>query len=140
MWHLEEHEEYVKDDSDEALERELEANPDVETWIFSKIAGVTFDNPDGVCRQSILPRCKFEDPLILEWERDNPLSKEALKLSRKTGEQLGYINARLAHDVLERILAGELWAVYIKEITGGTEDRPTLGANIVLVKFKRRNQ
>lgn len=136
MWHLEELEEHVQDESDLALQRDLENSPEIERWFFSKIAGVTFCNDDGVCRQEILPRCKFEEPLRMEWERDNPVSDKALKLSRENGEQLGYLNSKLAHEMLQQLQCGERWRVYISGIRGGTEEKPTLGAGIVLVKFR----
>jgi hypothetical protein len=61
---------------------------------FSKIAGVSFTNPDGSSRQAALARCRAGENLRLVREADNPHDDEAVAVYSRHGEQLGYVTER----------------------------------------------
>ena len=74
----------------------LDHHPQVERYIFTHIAGVSFPNPDGTSRQAVLARCKRMQGLAFKWEENNPVSRTAIAVHRvDTGEQLGYLESRL---------------------------------------------
>jgi len=56
---------------------------------YSKVVGVTYDNPDGSSRQAIIARCRLGEQLILEAEPDNQHDPNAVKVLRTNGQQLG---------------------------------------------------
>lgn len=62
--------------------------------ITTKVVGVTFDG-----RQNVIRRLRIGEMLELEREPDNPHDPNAVKVIRKTGEQIGYLNRELAKDV-----------------------------------------
>jgi hypothetical protein len=100
--------------------------------IYSKIAGVSFDNEDGSHRQKIIKKCSVGESLILKREPNNPFSKDgtAIAVFRSTGEQLGHIGHDLSGSLAPRMDAGTIFHVTIAEITGGTWGKPTRGVNI----------
>jgi len=59
----------------------------------TRVAGVSFNNPDGTSRQAIITKCKPGQPVKLVREKDNPYSKTntTIAVYTKSGEQLGYI-------------------------------------------------
>ena len=115
-----------------SVKMETIERPDNE--FFSKIAGVTKENPDGISRQELLKHRKEGEELQFIRDPKNPYDENAIKICLKTGEQLGFVGAELAEDLAPRIDKGEHIQVFISEITGGEEDRPTLGCNIKIVK------
>ncbi|MCB0173886.1 MAG: HIRAN domain-containing protein [Anaerolineae bacterium] len=85
---------------------------------YLKVAGVTFDNPDGINRQEIVKRARAGQPVLLMWEIDNPYSDNdsAVAVFTPGGHQLGYLpdGHRLEHQV-ERGVA----TATIKGVHGG---------------------
>lgn len=81
-----------------------------------KVAGVTFDNPDGTNRQDLLKRAKNGQPVKLIWEKDNAYSRTAIAVYNKDGQQLGYLPE--GHRLTAQVKRGEVTAK-IKEVTGG---------------------
>lgn len=100
--------------------------------LFSKVAGVTFENKDGSDRQQIVSMCKPREYLSLVHEPSNRYSDVATQVLRLSGEQLGYLPEHLAEDVCEMRESGLDVAAYVTQITGGSSDRPTRGANIAV--------
>ena len=99
---------------------------------FSKIAGVSFTNPDSSSRQAALARCRAGENLRLVREADNPHDDEAVAVYSKRGEQLGYVTARANDSVAIWLDDGTRVEAFITRITGGGPGEH-LGANIVLV-------
>ncbi len=99
---------------------------------FSNVAGVTFPNDDGTYRQNILARCKPGEWLELKRDKYNRFSSYATKVLRRNGEQLGHVPEYLAERVCAEIESGRLATGILTEVTGGTFDRPTMGANIAI--------
>ena len=107
-----------------------------EKWFLTEVAGASFNNSDGSSRQEILSRCERAESLILKWERDNPVSKEAVSVCRANGEQIGYLNSRLAHETLTRFRDGETWGAFIVRIVGG-DNGHYFGATIAMIKLRK---
>ncbi len=100
---------------------------------FSSVAGVSHKNGDGTFRQKIIGHGVYAGmPLTLRLEDDNPYDRNAIALLTNAGEQVGYLNARLASDVRDWLGCGERVSVTVKEVTGGTPDKPTRGVNILV--------
>lgn len=119
--------------SDFRFERWLRNSPLYDKWFYSKIAGVSHKNADGSSRQEILLRCDPPESLHLVLESDNPVDPKAVALHRLNGEQLGYLNSDLAHDMFERTAKGEVWGVVLKDVNLG---HTIIGANIAIIRFK----
>ena len=106
----------------------------------SKVAGVTYKNPDGSDRQEIIKkRCKPGMALMLKRELDNPHGDNATGVWIKTKSlfssseyQLGYLNSSVAKEVVEHIESGRTARAKIANITGGTRSKKTRGVNIEL--------
>jgi hypothetical protein len=123
---------------DQAVHRGLD-DPQgrVERYFFSKIAGVSHLNKDGTSRQLILEQVQQFENLLMRPEPDNPVDPEAVMLVRASGQQVGYLEARVAHETTSRVRSGEMWGVMVTEVTGGTREQPTRGANIAMCKLKK---
>lgn len=100
---------------------------------FAKVAGVTFPNDDGSERQAIIRRCRAGEHLILRHEPDNEYSELAIQVLRENGEQLGHAPEYLAERICQEIEAGYQAVGVIKDVTGGTRDKPTRGVNFLTV-------
>lgn len=96
---------------------------------FAKVAGVTFPNDDGTERQDVLARCTPGEQLVLQHDAYNDYSIFATKVLRANGEQLGHAPEYLAEQIVERADEGYRIIGVLTDITGGTVERPTLGAN-----------
>ena len=96
---------------------------------FTKVAGVTHRNNNRTSRQSLIARCSVGEELILEREPDNAVDPNAIKVCRRSGEQLGYIPAHVAASGLARDLdRGDTPKCRITDLTGG--GKLTRGVNI----------
>jgi hypothetical protein len=63
---------------------------------YGHVAGESFRNDDGTSRQAAIQRCEVGELLRLEPEPDNPHDRNAIRVLRGTGEQIGYIERQLA--------------------------------------------
>lgn len=59
--------------------------------ICTKVAGVTFDN-----RQAILAKLVYGETIQLRREPENPYDRNAIRVERLNGEQIGYLNRSMA--------------------------------------------
>jgi hypothetical protein len=124
-------------DPDESIAKWVRENPQFDKWFWGKVAGVTHTNPDGSSRQKILHRCQVREMLNLTLEPNNPVDPKAVAVLRQTGEQLGYLDRRLAAETHDRMLKGERWGAMLTAVTGRPpHPHPLLGANIVMLRFK----
>lgn len=110
--------------------------PDIE--FYSSIVGVSHKNRDRTSRQKIIreslhPNTKLE--LVLE--NDNPVDKNAVALLAPNGGQVGYLSSGLAKQVRGWMRDGMQVTIIVKEITGGTRDKPTYGVNILVQAYER---
>jgi len=114
---------------------DLASEPDsaVLKEFYSSVAGVSHRNRDRTSRQKIIRESVYAGMfLTLQFEDDNPVDKNAVALLTPNGEQIGYLNGRLASEVRDWIAEGELVSIVVKEITGGESDKPTHGVNILV--------
>ena len=111
--------------------------------IRSKIAGVTAKNDDGKFRQDYIRAfCKPGMPLILRREPDNKYDRNAISIWIKAKVllifsnevKIGYINTGLAEELARWLEKGHNISGEIIDVTGGTNDKSSLGVNIKLVK------
>lgn len=100
---------------------------------FAKVAGVTFPNDDGSERQAIIRRCKSGERLKLLHEPDNEYSEFAIQVVRENGEQLGHAPEYLAEQICQELESGYQVVGVLKNVTGGTRDKPTRGVNFLTV-------
>jgi len=97
---------------------------------FVSVAGVSYDNDDGSSRQTIISRCKPGEALMLNREPNNRFDSGAIRVTRRNGQQIGYVPAHIAHNgdsggLAHEIDAGVTFRCRIAEINGG-------GAGLVL--------
>ena len=72
----------------------------------ARVAGIEYPNADGTDRQQIILRCQRLEQLLLEHESGNPYDKNAIKICRRTGEQIGYVPRKLASKIMSRVKQG----------------------------------
>jgi hypothetical protein len=72
---------------------------------FAHVVGESFRNDDGSDRQTITPRCRVGDLLVLEPEPDNPRDINAIRVLRRNGEQIG-LEREFAGQVVSRTAKG----------------------------------
>ncbi|MBA4370891.1 MAG: single-stranded-DNA-specific exonuclease RecJ [Coriobacteriaceae bacterium] len=94
----------------------------------TKLAGVTFEG-----RQAVLSRLVPGTPLRLDRQPENPHDACACALFAPDGEQVGFLNRRLAAVLAPVLDAGVEYDVEVSEVTGGEEGR-SLGVNVVVVR------
>ena len=123
-------------DFDESIAEWVRKNPEIDKWFWAKVAGVTHENEDGTSRQEILKRCEKLEFLRLKPEPGNPVDRDAIAVLRRNGEQLGYLDRRLAGETHNRIQKGERWEAMLTAITGREHPHEWLGANVVLYRLK----
>ena len=106
---------------------------------FTSVVGVTFSNTDGSSRQAAIKRLRGGDMLHLEHHPDNPHDSNAIAVMfsyrrwfRTHTAQIGHLNAELAERIVLDFDQGKRVQARVKEVTGGTRQKPTLGVNIAL--------
>jgi len=90
---------------------------------LSAVHGESFRNADGSLRQTILAGCVAGERMRLICEPDNPYDREAVKVCRLNGEQIGYLpyGDRMAETIRSRRpIVATLWEV---GSDGGAEPR-----------------
>ncbi len=90
----------------------------------TKLAGVTFEG-----RQEVVARLQPGAPLRLERQPDNEYDPNACALYDPFGDQVGFLNRRLAAELAPLLDSGVEYDVEVTDITGGTEGE-SLGVNV----------
>jgi hypothetical protein len=101
---------------------------------FTKVAGVTFDNDDGSCRQRVIARCSVGENLTLVPDPGNRFDSSAVKVVRSNGEQLGFLpehitRGRHSSGISWQMDRGDVLQCRLSSITGGGPGE-SLGVNI----------
>ena len=104
--------------------------------IRTKVVGVTFNNPDGTSRQSILSRLNSYSLIMLLRDRENIYDPNAIAVLNSNGEQIGFINRELAATLAPLMDSGSLFEVTITSLTGG-DNGYTRGCNILIREIGR---
>jgi hypothetical protein len=100
----------------------------------TKIVGVSHRNPDGSERQRLIRDCQVLETLELDHEESNPNDPNAVRVLRKTGQQLGYLRAELAAEIVSKAKSGYRFVVFIKDITGNERKGQSLGVNLLVIQ------
>jgi hypothetical protein len=80
------------------------------------VAGVSHRNKDGTKRQDILRDCREGEVVQLLPEPENPHDPNAIRVCRRNGEQIGYIDQANASRLAEDLAAGWTYRVTVGEI------------------------
>ncbi|MBN2248250.1 MAG: single-stranded-DNA-specific exonuclease RecJ [Coriobacteriia bacterium] len=92
----------------------------------TKLAGVTFEG-----RQGVISRLAPGMPLRLERQPDNGYDPNACALFEPFGDQVGYLNRKLAAELAPVLDAGVEYDAEVADITGGAEGE-SLGVNVLI--------
>lgn len=114
--------------ADEILAREEYAGIEEAPSFYTKLAGVTFEG-----RQSVLEQLMPGSPLRIERQPENPFDANAVALLDPRGEQVGFLNRRLAAVLAPVLDAGVPYDVEVSDVTGGGEGQ-SLGVNVLLTR------
>ncbi len=101
----------------------------------TRVAGVSYKNPDGTERQEILLRLDPGDIAGLVREPDNPHGSDAIAVVDPHYGQLGYIPGHIATRLADELDSGKTGFARIVEITGGTGDKPHLGCAVEVLLY-----
>jgi hypothetical protein len=114
-----------------------ESIPDdiVEKSFYTSIAGTSHRNVDGSSRGRILARCGIFDGLTLRPEPENEFDSNAIAVCvAKSGEQLGYLEARLAAEVtLDRRKHSDRWMAVFRHHNYDPEHGHVVGGVIYII-------
>lgn len=119
--------------ADEIIVREEYAGIGDAGSFHTKLAGVTFEG-----RQDVLGRLAPGSPLRLVRQPDNEFDANAVAVLDPHGDQVGFLNRRLAGVLASVIDAGVEYDVEVSEVTGGGESR-SLGVNVLVVRRDLRD-
>ncbi len=115
-------------DAERILARgEYEGIADAETF-HTKLAGVTFEG-----RQEVIARLVPGEPLRLERQPSNEFDPCACALFDARGDQVGFLNRRLAAALAPVVDAGAEYDVSVADVTGG-EDGASWGVNVLVAR------
>lgn len=105
--------------------------------IVTPVAGVRYKNDDTqVERQSIIRKCKIGEKLMLIPDELNKFDRDAIKVVRLNGEQIGFLNTDLALEIKARLQQRLRVDVSIKSIT---EEKGIREVDIEMIKYSRRS-
>jgi single-stranded-DNA-specific exonuclease len=114
--------------ADEILARGEYAGIAEAEQFHTKLAGVTFEG-----RQEVVTRLAPGVPLRLERQPANPYDANACALFDPFGDQVGFLNRRLAGVLAPVLDAGVEYDVEVADVTGGT-DGASLGVNVLITR------
>ena len=113
-------------DAERILARgEYEGIADAESF-HTKLAGVSFEG-----RQDVVVRLEPGSTLRLVRQPENEYDANAIAVMDPIGEQVGYLNRRLAAVLAPAMDAGAAWDVSVTDVTGG-EPEGSRGVNVSL--------
>lgn len=99
---------------------------------YTKVVGVTKRNRNGSDRQKLIQKClkgQRGEEVELDNEEDNPVDPNAIAVKRANGDQLGYLSADLASEIMTRSSNGFRYSAHIVDIRGGD----ILGVNLLIL-------
>ncbi len=99
----------------------------------SKIVGVTYENSDGSDRQKHIQKCRPFETLVLDHEEDDLHDANAVRVYRQNGQQLGYLNAELAREIVLKAERGYRFVAFVKELTGGRKGQ-SVGSSLLILQ------
>ncbi|MBM3144616.1 MAG: hypothetical protein FJ010_06525 [Chloroflexi bacterium] len=102
--------------------------------LYSKLSGVTRQNPDGSDRQEIIEALCYNGQPLLLLREPNQFSENNIGVY--LAFQIGYVSPELADELAPLIDEGIPIEAQITEITGGAEGKPTRGVNVAFTIFE----
>ena len=103
--------------------------------VTTKVVGVTFDN-----RQEVIARLHRDDRVWLDMEPENVFDSNAISVCRSNGEQIGYLNRRLAARLISLFRAyGYPVKGKVEMVTGSDWGGYSLGV-VISFKLPKKNQ
>jgi single-stranded-DNA-specific exonuclease len=114
------------DRADQILSREDYAGIEDAPSFHTKLAGVSFEG-----RQELVAALSPGSALRLVRQPDNRFDPNAIAVLDPSGEQVGFLNRRLASVLAPAIDGGVGYDIEVTEVTGG-DDGKALGVNIVV--------
>lgn len=96
---------------------------------YTKVVGVSFEG-----RQDFIRTLTSGSPLLLRREPDNPHDPHAIKVTTASGEQIGYLSARVAARLAPSIDSGARYTTTVSQVTGGGERHQ--GVNVYLQRHE----
>jgi hypothetical protein len=133
---------YVQSDEDRMFEAAFETGFEGQTDknFYAKVAGASHPNDDGSSRANVISQCVIMELLVLRTQPNNPYDPNAISIHRKNGDQLGYIDARLAGEITRDIKHyGPRWVVLFRKATHHPESGSVVGAVIYVARLKAAN-
>ena len=105
---------------------------------YTSVHGVSHRNRDRASRQEIIRDHVYVGMLLDQvFEDDNPVSNEAVALVAPGFGQIGYLSDSIAHEMRRWAAEGNTAAVVtVSQLTGGTDDKPTRGVNLLLRMYQ----
>ena len=94
--------------------------------IETKVVGVTFEG-----RQAVVAQLTAGESVLLRREPSNPYDPNAIRVERRNGQQIGYIDRHLAANLAPEFdKNGDSVPATINEITGGYDRYSNLGVRL----------
>lgn len=111
--------------------------PIIDDVFPSKIAGASHANPDGSSRVAVLAKCTPLEIFDLIPEPENPFDPKAVAIRlHETGEQVGYLPERAAHDLLPQMdEPGFRWFAVLHQFNLSPETQELVSANIIVARM-----
>jgi hypothetical protein len=104
--------------------------------MLTYVAGVRYKNEDTQTeRQAIIKKTKVGEKIMLLPDELNKFDKDAIKVVRLNGEQIGFLNTDLAIEIKARLLQRLRVDAIIKEIN---DDNGMKEVVLELVKYSRK--
>jgi hypothetical protein len=102
---------------------------------YTTVAGTSHRNPDRTSRARIIRECSIAEILELRPEPENRYDANAIAVCRRsTGEQLGYLDRRLASEVTRDLKKyGQLWVAILRRHNRSPETDKVVGASICMI-------
>jgi hypothetical protein len=102
------------------------------THFIVDVAGISHRNRDQTDRQGIVKSCRIGEMLILEHEAGNPHDVHAITVCRGNGNQVGYIPATLADELIRWRKMGCHYSAAAMEIHQIDEDTELLTVQLCI--------
>ena len=96
--------------------------------IFTKVVGVTFDNPDGTNRQHLIASLNDNSQIFIKRDYANFYDPNAIMVMNFQGQQIGYVSRDVASQLAPQMDSGKEIYAKIACLTGG--GTYTFGVNI----------
>jgi len=107
-----------------------------EKAFYAKLVGVSHENPDGTSRIAAIAKCKTFDILTLEAEPDNPFDSNAIAVLNEAGEQMGYLDSRLAEEATrDAQRSGPRWMVLFRHKNHHPQTGKVVGAVLFMIRL-----